>query len=41
MVQGGIHRGSAVALAFLPVALFGWGGVGAGAVVGFCGLGGG
>ena len=41
MVQGGTFRGSAVALAFLPLALFGWGDAGVGAAVGFCGLGGG
>ena len=40
-VQGIICRGSAVAFAFFPLALFGWGGVGASAVVGFCGSSGG
>ena len=39
MAQGGVYRGFAVAFAFLPLALFGWGS--AGAMVGFCGLGGG
>ena len=38
MVQGGICQGSTVAFAFLHLALFEWGGVGA--VVGFCGTGG-
>ena len=30
-----------IALELFPLSLFGWGGAGAGAVVGFCGLGGG
>ena len=37
MVQGRICRGSTVALAFLPLALFGWGGAGASVVFGFAG----
>ena len=41
MVQGRIYRGSEVAFAFFPLALLGWGGVGVGVVVGFCGPGGG
>ena len=36
-MQGGIYQGSTVAFTFFPLALFGWGGVGAGAVVGFTG----
>ena len=30
-----------MALAFFPLALFGWGGAGVGVALGFCGLGGG
>ena len=41
MAQGGTCRGFAVALAFLPLALFEWGSAGVGAAVGFFGLGGG
>ena len=41
MAQGGICQGSMVACTFFPLALFGWGGVGVGVVVGFCGPGGG
>ena len=41
MAQGEIFQGSAVAFAFFPLALFGWGGAGAGAMIGFCGSGGG
>ena len=41
MVQGRICRGSVVAFVLFPLSLFGWGGVGVGEVVGFCGLNGG
>ena len=39
--QGRIYRGSMVAFTFLPLALFRWGNMGASAVVGFYGPGGG
>ena len=41
MAQGEICLGSAVAFAFFPLALFEWGSVGVGVVVGFFGPGGG
>ena len=41
MVQGRICHGSMGDFAFLPLALSGWGGASAGAVVGFCGPSGG
>ena len=39
MAQGKTCHGSVMALAFFPLALFGWGSVGAGVAVGFCRLG--
>ena len=36
MAQGGTCLGSVVVLVFFPLALLGWGGADAGAVVGLC-----